>query len=381
MSGLPTPSRDESGDPRVVGVRSPGDTSALPALSGASPPAADRAREQFDAGELAMVCSRYDVGVIEAVKEFRRGSSRAPKVALKTDRGAYLLKRRSASAARGPRVALSHAVQAHLARRGFPLPRLLATRTDGGTVLELNGNVYELFEFVPGNVYDASLDATGDSGRVLAHFHRLLASFDTRRSAPPAGGFHNARDVAERLARIGDRLHEPAQDAVTDRLAAMYALAAERVERLGIAAWPVQLIHGDWHPGNMVYRGSRVAAVLDYDTLRLAARVIDIANGALQFSITRRPDDPTQWPAGLDEGRFKRFCRGYDSVPGCVISTAELEALPWLMIEAIIVEAAVPIAATGSFAGLSAGPFLAMVDAKSAWLAEHADRLTALAAD
>src|SRR5262245_8225146 len=66
--------------------------SALEASPSSAP--ARPARAAFEAGELAIVCSRYDIGVIEAVKEFRRGSGRAPKVVLKTDRGRYLLKRR-----------------------------------------------------------------------------------------------------------------------------------------------------------------------------------------------------------------------------------------------------------------------------------------------
>src|ERR1051325_4161378 len=128
----------------------------------------------------------------------------------------------------------------------------------------------------------------------------------------------------------------------------------------------------------MLFKGSRVAAVIDYDTARLCPRAVDIANACLQFSITMRGSDPSKWPVGLDEGRFKRFCRGYETVPGSVISVAELEALPWLMIEALIVEAVVPIAATGSFAGLSGGPFLAMVDANVQWVRGHARRLAGL---
>jgi hypothetical protein len=94
-----------------------------------------------------------------------------------------------------------------------------------------------------------------------------------------------------------------------------------------------------------------------------------------------RGHDPEQWPAGLDEGRFKRFFRGYETVKDCVISTAELEAAPWLMIEALIVEAAIPIAATGSFAGLSGLGFLRMVDAKAAWLQQQAERLSSFISD
>jgi hypothetical protein len=72
-----------TGQSPAIGVRSPGDTSmpvssassSVPTLEGAS----RAARATFDAGELAKVCSRYDVGEIEAVKEYRRGSSRSPR--------------------------------------------------------------------------------------------------------------------------------------------------------------------------------------------------------------------------------------------------------------------------------------------------------------
>jgi len=374
--------------PNPVGVRSAGDTSVPISAIGSSVPSLEgagrAARATFDAGELAKVCSRYDVGEIENVKEYRRGSSRSPKVTLKTTRGAYLLKRRSAESPSVPaRVQFSHAVQRHLAERRFPLPALVALRGSGETSLLLDGFVYELFEFVPGNAYDASLDATGDAGRLLAYFHKLLGSFEPEGRLRPRLGacFHNASGLANHLDIVGRRLTDRgSHSGVADKLKDLYADAAVRAEEMGVAGWPAQIIHGDWHPGNMVFRGSRTVAIIDYDTVRLSPRAIDLANGALQFSITRRGDDPTQWPPGLDEGRLKRFCRGYDLVKGCIISTAELEALPWLMVEALIVEAAVPIAATGGFGGLEPGPFLRMIDAKAAWIVQHAQRLTELIA-
>ena len=373
-----------AGQSPAIGVRSPGDTSMPVSSASSSVPTLEGAtrasRATFDAGELAKVCSRYDVGEIESVKEYRRGSSRSPKVTLKTSKGAYLLKRRSAEGSAVPeRVRYSHAVQQHLAARRFPLPALVGLRGSGETALVLDGFVYEVFEFVPGNPYDASLDATGDAGRLLGYFHKLLGTFRAEAGLRPRTGacFHNAAGLGSHLDIVQRRLGDRGQR-VLEALRDRYADAAVRAEGLGTSAWPAQIIHGDWHPGNMVFRGSRTVAIIDYDTVRRAPRAIDLANGALQFSITRRGEDPSQWPAGLDEGRLKRFCRGYDLVPGCIISTAELEAIPWLMIEAILVEAAVPIAATGGFGGLDALAVLRMVDAKAAWIAQHAQRLTDL---
>lgn len=353
-----------------------------------SPAPTSTARATFEGGELAVVVSRYDIGVIESVKEFRRGSGRAPKVLLRTDRGRFLLKRRTIGRDGVARVRFCHEIQLHLAARRFPLPKLISSKTDGSTILVLNDFIYELFEFIPGDNYDSSLDATFDAGRALGLFHRLLAGFKSKSFSPTSASYHNARGVEEHLGLVQQRLPDLSGSAgnrsaasILDRLGVSYLDAAKRVENLGFSNWPRQIIHGDWHPGNMLFKGSRVSAVIDYDTARLCPRIIDLANGALQFSITMQGQDPDQWPTGLDEGRFKRFCRGYETVKDCVISTAELDALPWLMIQALIVEAIVPIAATGSFAGLSGAAFLRMVDAKAVWLQQHAARLSGLIGD
>ncbi len=352
--------------------------SAGGSVAGATPAPGKIARATFDAGELAVVCSHYDIGVIESVREYRRGSGRAPKAVIKTDRGRFLLKRRGLGSHGTDRVAYTHALQQHLASRHYPLPKLIRTRTKRQTMLVRGEHIYELFDFIPGEAYDGSLDATGDAGRALGFFHRILGSFIYKNYQPSWGTFHAAKGLEPHLAQIRAKIPDPAVAPLLDRISAIYNEAAARVENLGFASWPQQTIHGDWHPGNMLFRNARVVAVIDYDTARLAPRVIDLANGCLQFSITMHGHDPERWPAPLDEGRFKRFCRGYDAVKDQVISTVELEAIPWLMIEALVVEAAIPIAATGSFAGMPGLSFLRMVDAKAAWIASCAARLTAL---
>jgi Ser/Thr protein kinase RdoA (MazF antagonist) len=83
----------------------------------------------------------------------------------------------------------------------------------------------------------------------------------------------------------------------------------------------------------MLFRDNHVVAVIDYDSSRQLPRIIDIANGALQFSIIGGDEDVSKWPDYLDESRFKRFIRGYDEV--MLLSDAEIRAMPWLMAEAL----------------------------------------------
>jgi homoserine kinase type II len=125
----------------------------------------------------------------------------------------------------------------------------------------------------------------------------------------------------------------------------------------------------------MLFRNRKVVAVIDYDAARTQQRIIDLANGALQFSILGGGDDPSKWPDFVDETRFKRFIRGYDDVD--VISVAELEIIPWLMVEAMVAESVLPIAATGSFGRIEGYGFLQMIERKVRWVQANRERLVA----
>ena len=70
---------------------------------------------------------------------------------------------------------------------------------------------------------------------------------------------------------------------------------------------------------------------------------------------------------------FKRFLRGYDEV--MLLSQAEIQSIPWLMIEALIAEAVFPIAATGTFGRMEGITFLQMVQRKVAWMQRSAQQL------
>ncbi len=340
-------------------------------------------RDGFSAIELAIVLSYFDTGILEAIQEFPRGSRRAPKLILRGEKGLYLLKRRARGKDDPFKVAFCHALQLYLASRQFPLPHLIGTKRDNNSMLQWKGSIYELFEYIKGTSYDNSLEATADAGKILALFHKLLTEYQPEYE-PPQGSYHAARSVAASMEAIPATLAkaEPKSVDQADRvrevvqfLHSSYNAAAQRVNEMGLSDWPMQIVHSDWHPGNMLFRGPRVVAVIDYDTARIQQRVIDIANGALQFSIIGGGDDPAQWPDYIDESRFKRFLRGYDSVPNCVLSRAELRTVPPLMIEALIAESVIPIAATGSFQRMEGIGFLLMVERKVRWLQNHAEQL------
>ena len=288
--------------------------------------------DRFATGELAIVCSNFSLGRIHS--------------------------------------------QTHLSKRSFPLARLIPTQTGQGALM-LDGFVYEVFEFISGKRYDRTIPPTAEAGRALAYFHRLLADY-AGPGSPVTGSYHGVAKVAETLRALPTALKVPAMEHTTPRLAALYEHAAVRVRETGIAGWPRQIIHSDYHPGNVIFADKGVRAVVDFDSARIGPRAIDVANGALQFSVTRTGLDPMAWPVELDVKRLEAFLGAYDAVEGCILSRAECRAIPWLMIEALITEATLPIAATGRFGQIEGSTFLRMVERKATWIAESAERLIAL---
>lgn len=339
-------------------------------------------RDRFASDELAIVLSHYDLGVIQTIQEFPKGSRRAPKLIVRTEKGDFLLKRRARGKDDAFRVAFTHALQLYLASQQFPLPHLIGTRKDNNSMLQWHGSIYEVFEYIQGTGYNNSLEATHDAGKILALFHKLLKDYQPE-FEPPTGSYHAARAVNQSfdnlptmLARADATNTQEKSDQIQQAQAFLrnaYREAATRGNDIGLPDWPLQIIHCDWHPGNMLFRTMRVVAVIDYDASRLQQRVIDVANGALQFSIIGGGDDASQWPDYLDESRFKRFLRGYDSIN--VLSKSEIRVIPWLMIEALIAESVIPIAATGSFARMEGIGFLRMIERKVRWLQQNAEKL------
>ena len=337
-------------------------------------------RERFSPSELAVVLSHYDLGVIESAKEFTRGSRRSPKLRLRTANGRYLLKRRAQGRDKPARVTFAHTLLWHLHQKGFPVPELLRTRDVQDSLLIHDGRVYELFEYVPGHRYDASLEQTTHAGKTLARFHRALTDFQTAWQPPP-GGYHDLQAVRTGLNSIPSKIsshdsvsgYEAELLSLTQDLYERYDDAARAVNRLGFKRWDSWIIHGDWHPGNMLFRRNKVAVVLDFDSARRNPTVVDLANGMLQFSILRGDVQPEQWPDFFDQTRMRRFLGGYAS--RIKLDTAQLEAIPYLMIESLIAECVVPVAATGSLGHIPGFGVLQMARKKVQWLLRNFERL------
>lgn len=350
---------------------------------------------RFAPAELEGVLRRYDLGRIDSIREFTRGAPQAPKVVVAGPCGRFLIKRRAPGEDHPYQVAFCHALQLHLGDRRVPAPLLVGTRDDNNSMLQLDGRVYEVTEYIEGDAFDRSPEAAGAAGEMLARFQAGARGFHTPWHTPSdfVHGDERAELLLDRcLDRFAGQLDgsgEPVGQggsaaALLDQMRGLWRRAVGALDHAGVTAWPRDLLHADWHPGNLVFAGRSIRAVLDFDSCRRGPRLIDVAAGSLNFSILSGDGagsgglDPARWPAAPDEGRARAFLAGYQRglTP---LSEAERGVLAAAMAAAMILESLPPVASTGAFAGIPGLPFLDMVRRKSAWLLENAEAVGALA--
>ena len=358
---------------------------------------------RITAGELVLVCSHYNLGTIRTVRKLPGGSRESPKVLLISDHASYLLKRRAPGAASDPHtVALTHEIILFLESRGVPAPQLVCTRKDNNSLLQLSPEalakapgpaadepatepvrgprVYEVYKFVRGRPYARTTGDASGAGDLLAHVHAELREFRPSWRLP-RGSYH-ARPDAARLLRSIAR-HQPEHAPICRSLEERYARAWERAAANGADLLSEQIIHADWHPGNLIYAIesaqqplSKVAAILDFDSARQAPALMDAVNGAMQFALGKKTV-AGQMQLALGPDLFQAFWAGFNRArrerPPQIDDGLDQArpSIPWLMIEALVLEAATPIAATGAFERMEAGAILRAVD-KAAGALENA---------
>ncbi|MHC4186583.1 MAG: phosphotransferase enzyme family protein [Planctomycetota bacterium] len=334
-----------------------------------------RGGAHFSTKELIKVLSCYEIGPVLDIRPLSIGNRRAPKVIITTENGKFLLKRRSPGKDDLYRVAFAHAVQSYLEKKNYPVTSLVPTHGGKVTVLRLKDRTYELFGYVDGLRYDDSNDATLEAGRQLALMHTYLADFVSE-FKPLRGIFHDSTPVRRHLKSIGLSSNSNGNGKLmelTDDLVVLYNHASTRVNELGFDSWTEQVIHGDWHPGNILFKNKKITAVLDFDSARFAPPVIDLANGMLQFSIVGGRPNPIDWPDYCDKVKLVDFLLGYREI--IPLEEYKIRSLVDLMIETMIAEAVLPIAATGFFGNLSGLDFLQMIYRKASWLDKNRKKL------
>jgi Ser/Thr protein kinase RdoA (MazF antagonist) len=326
-------------------------------------------------GEQAL--ARWDIGLVQHHEPLAGGSRSSPKWVVTTPRGQFVLKRRAPGRDRADRLSFSHAFMEAAVEAGVPVAAPLRSR-EGDTFVCVDNAVFELFPRVSGGRWTRTAEEALQAGEALGRLHAVGLEMAWHGHVQ-AGSFHASLVVMEALRRVPQAVcrADPTAEVgtvgtIVAALGDHYQRASSMVEDRGIGTMDSQVVHGDFHPGNLLFDRLRLAAVIDFDAARLEPAVMDFANGLLQFAARSGPGAAIdQWPCAFHEARFMAFAQGYVRFGDRAVRRAA-ELVPPLMMEACIAETAISIAKDGRFGTLRALPVLTLVRRRCDWIASEA---------
>lgn len=206
-------------------------------------------------------------------------------------------------------------VVAWLGEQGVPVSAPIPTK-DGRVQLEADNVSLALQREIDGTILDvgASMQVQA-AGATLARVHGALAAYPESLKSPP---LHAPEVPLSGLVRgwlHGDRAHVPT--------AALQALEESLDSGLDDAL-PTQMLHGDFRCTNIMWSGTEVSGVLDFDEARIGHRIDELARSAVLLG-TRYRD----WGPVSAEVRAN-FLDGYRSVS--TLTPAEARWWPVLVL-------------------------------------------------
>ncbi len=283
---------------------------------------------------LSKILASYTVGTLKKA-EPATGGLMNENWFVDTDTGKYFLRRRS-EIFPSSSIEFELNLVEHLSSQGFPTPKLIRT-SEGALSAHVGGRTWELYEYITGEPFSAdNPNQIRSAARLLSRFHKLAAGYQQRAD----GILFRKVDLGTIVGIIDQIKKEAANELKTSTLGTVLepgviALIESQEEILINGILPLSgslltIVHGDYQPSNVIFRGDEAVAVIDLGNAALSYRSYDVARGILSFS-TLNPDykDQRDIDPWIDLDRARAFFAAYQAeMP---IGETEIKAMPALM--------------------------------------------------
>ena len=161
-----------------------------------------------------------------------------------------------------------------LCRLNLPVSQTVKSLADANFIRH-EGNYWALFEFIAGAHFTPSLAALKHVAESLAALHITFCKL-----APEEISYID--ELSRKSQTYFNKIKTySAKDFLSYAL--LDAVAVVEREKNAIDILPKQIIHSDFHPHNVIMNEDRVAAILDFDAMRISQRAREVAVTAYRF--------------------------------------------------------------------------------------------------
>jgi len=250
---------------------------------------ADEIGPQLNPVFLQQVLDHYDQGQLLSWNPFLSGWTNV-NVHLKTTVGEFILRLYRSGTRTHRDIALEISVINHLSRKGLPVARAIQTKSGQDILPVTLGRKLDaaLFSFIPGETRPYPTPSEIEKmGKALAESHLALQNFHTTHTKKYFILRQETRRLNDRISRrLQGEWYYP-EVTTREELRALWRKEvvgfSDLDRRFGKDLRPAQIIHGDFHPGNIKFEDSEISGIFDFDNLQHAPKVLDLAICLAQF--------------------------------------------------------------------------------------------------
>ena len=260
----------------------------------------------LDKAQVAGLAEEYGLGKLQASQEVAAAPT-ATNYRLDAARGRFLLRIDEVKSEIEVRREID--LLLYLRKHGFPCQQLIVDRK-GRQYHEIGGKCVSVYKFIDGHrrsTRDLNLAQIENAGRMLADLHVIGKAY--KKGIDNRFSFERVSEVYQ---EVRDRL-PPYFKRVTRTLDEEVAYLELYLE----SKLPRGIVHGDVFLDNVVFRGEKVVALLEFETASRGKYIFDLATAvnALCYDGDR-----------YDLKRFEALIGGYESLR--TLSLAEWDAFP-----------------------------------------------------
>lgn len=269
-------------------------------------------------------------GIGEGVEQIDEGVKPSNNFRVVTDSGVYLLKESHIESAQ-TQLIVARCLQ-YCTDAGIATPRLVPTNS--GALYFEDQRLYCLFDYIDGEHFDGSVEELASVAKELGRLHLALAELsfaDEVRRHKGALIHHEKDELLGLLARVRTDVHSDIS-LPSDETLRVIDEQSKKVSESGIARLPLQVIHYDLHPHNVLFdKGTDdLLAIIDFDFMLFSQRARDVAFAMHRFARTYGPLTERQNDIGGNvRARAQKFLSAYQAIAG--LEEAELESITALI--------------------------------------------------
>ena len=261
--------------------------------------------------EIKRIINFYDLGQLRTTCRVEQGFINDNWI-VETVRGRYFLKRRHPDLRNSELICAQHELVQHLRHSGFPAPVIIPTRR-GETLLILDGEFYEIQEFIEGKPYEETNEAHFiAAATALGLYHTYVQNF-TFKALSNVDRLYCPIILTSNLSVISKALKIRSGSHVADFIEALASHAMDLSSRLSTCEkLPRLVIQGDYHAGNLIFKNDNIVGVVDYDKARHQPRVVELAEALIYFASPRPGKmEHLAYSGFLEWDRFTSFLMHY----------------------------------------------------------------------